>query len=139
MDAAITSVLLAAGIAATALGLFIIIPARNKRQRMQAAMREAADALAKRRKLTERAERLKARIDRHRIEDAAFRAFYDKQMRERDINILSVPSDTMMTVMRDLAGAYANTNDLKYHSAMFICFRNLEEWLDTHYPVEKEE
>ena len=138
MDATTAYALIAAGIAATALGL-LIIPARDKRKRMQAAMREAADALAKCRKLTERAERLKARIDRHRIEDAAFRAFYDKQMHERDINILSVPSDAMMAVMRDLAGAYANTNDLKYHSAMFICFRNLEEWLDTHYPAEKEE
>jgi len=139
MAAAKVIALIVLGIAAVAY-LLHVISARNKRLRLQDALRHAGRALIKATEHQKSVQHLANRIAEHRKNDSEFCAFYESQTRLRDINILSSPpSQEMCDAMNAIKDRYPHTSARKHRAAMNICLQNIEEWLDTHYPEEKEE
>ena len=139
MDTVKVVALIVLGVVVTAYWLRVIA-ARDKVLRTQDALRNAAYAMEKVREYQKSAERLAERIADHRRNDSGFRVFYENQMQLRELNMLSpVPSQEMRNAMNVVRDRYPHIPARKYHAATNIALRNIEMWLDKHYPEEKEE
>lgn len=139
MDTAKVVALVIVGVATITYWLRVIA-VRNNRLRTQDALRNAAYAMEKVQEYQKSAERLAERIADHRRNDSGFRVFYENQMQLRELNMLSpAPSQEMRNAMNVVRDRYPHIPARKYHAATNIALRNIEMWLDKHYPEEKEE